>query len=60
MTDLTNRQILDAMRDALEETARKLANGELDRSGRLSPAKQASRTASVAEIMTSTKTSSRN
>jgi hypothetical protein len=42
MTELTNRQILDAMRDALEETARRIANGELDQSGVLSRMKKSS------------------
>jgi len=33
MTDLTDRQILDAMREALDEAARKFARGELDLTG---------------------------
>jgi len=48
MTELTNRQILDAMREALEETARKLANGELDRTGTLSVARPSPRPTNVA------------
>ncbi|HEX4157215.1 MAG TPA: hypothetical protein VHY79_01965 [Rhizomicrobium sp.] len=38
MTELTDRQILDAMRKALEETARKFAQGELDLTGAFSVA----------------------
>jgi hypothetical protein len=38
MTDLTPRQILDAIRDALEETARRLAKNE--KQGRAAEAQQ--------------------
>jgi hypothetical protein len=38
MMELTDRQILDAMRQALEETARKFARGELDLTGTFSAA----------------------
>ena len=60
MTDLTNRQILNAMRDALEETARKLANGEINRSGTLSVAKLPSRVTFTPEHEAATKRSSQN